>query len=498
MPTKELTRPTGELPGPPRALALRDPLRVIPDEVRDVSLPLTLRVANRAGEIRRSVSRTIHDLRYRPPKLRSVPKVLVLVPAHNEADTIGHTLNALLGQSRPADRIVVMADNCTDDTAKIARRYRGITVMETVGNTDRKVGALIQGWRRYQAGYDFIAGVDADTVLDPRCLEHLEAGLVAQPDAGGIMAKYTFDQRLAASAGARMLIRLQRLEFASWTMDALRRRKTYVLGGQASLFRADALRAVALQSPTQAPWNPATMVEDMQLTGDLRAMRYSTPVSPEARAYAGPMLTVRGLWSQRRKWDQGMVQLLTTSGINRWTTTLWRQQLSLFSNGLTRLLFAFMLTAALMVHQFVWSWIWAIPPAVAVLLNLRQAMIVPNRTAGDIVAAATLIPVELYLMFRVACATASWANVLSGIKQDAWARQARAEAGQSNGAAKILGVVVLVALVSGLAVFGWLHASIWFQRASLTAGWYVLATATVLQTASMLWRIVRRNKKNRP
>jgi biofilm PGA synthesis N-glycosyltransferase PgaC len=471
---------------PTKEIALSEPMRLIPFEAFGTS------------ELHRSWSRTIHDLRYRPPRRRTVAKLLVLVPAHNEADTIANTLHALLTQSRPADRIVVIADNCTDDTAKIARGYRGVTVMETAGNTDKKVGALIQGWRRYQAGYDYIAGVDADTVLDTRCLEHLEAGLTADAGAGGIMAKYTFDQRLGVSAVARMLIRMQRFEFASWTMDALRRRKTYVLGGQASLFRADALRAVALQSPTQAPWNPATMVEDMQLTGDLRAMRYTTPVSPDARAYAGPMLTVSALWHQRRKWDQGMVQLLTTSGVSRWTTTLWRQQLSLLSNGLTRLLFAFMLTAALMVHQFVWSWIWAIPPVVAVLLNLRQSMLVPNRTAADVIAGAALVPVELYLIFRVACATASWATVLSGIKRDAWASQARAEAGLSNGAAKILAVIIGVALISGGAVEGWLHASVWFQRVSLTTGWYLLATATILQVLGMLWRIVRRNKNNKP
>ena len=162
---------------------------------QNVPLPLTTRLGARAGELRRSWARTLHDLRHRPPRYRSARKLLVLVPAHNEAETIGHTLHALLAQTRPADRIVVIADNCTDDTAKLAGRYRGITVMETTGNTDKKVGALIQGWRRYQAGYDYIAGVDADTVLDPRCLEHLEAGLVEEPSAGGIMAKYTFDQR---------------------------------------------------------------------------------------------------------------------------------------------------------------------------------------------------------------------------------------------------------------------------------------------------------------
>jgi hypothetical protein len=40
-----------------------------------------------------------------------------------------------------------------------------------------------------------------------------------------------------------------------------------------------------------------------------------------------------------------------------------------------------------------------------------------------------LVPVELYLIMRVACATASWANVLAGIKRDGWAQQARAEQG---------------------------------------------------------------------
>jgi poly-beta-1,6-N-acetyl-D-glucosamine synthase len=469
----------------------------IPGDVldsRNVPLPLTIRLGARVGELRRHYARTIHDLRYRPPRTRGVPKILVLVPAHNEADSIGHTLHALLKQTRPADRIVVLADNCTDDTAEIARGYRGVTVMVTVGNKDKKVGALIQGWRRWQAGYDFIAGVDADTMLAPDCLKQLEADLVAQPNAGGVMARYSFDQRVGTTFAARMLIRLQRLEFASWTADILRKKKTYVLGGQCSLFRADALRAVALQSPTQAPWNPSSQVEDMLLTGDLRAMRYDTAVSLKARAYAGPMITVRSLYSQRRKWDEGMIRLLTTTGINRWTSSLWRQQFSLFSNGLTRVGFLFMLTAALMVHQFVWDWIWAFPPAVAILLNLRQAARVPHRTPADIITAVTLVPVELYLMLRLVCATASWATVLAGVKGDGWARQARAEAGRGGGTMKFLGGVLIAFLIGAGAVFGWLHATPGFQRASLTSGWYILAAVTVVQVLGMLWRIVRRQK----
>ena len=459
---------------------------------------LLIHAASRAGEARRSMSRFVHDLRYRPPRRRTA-KMLVLIPAHNEEATIGKNLHTLLTQTRVPDRIVVIADNCTDRTEQIAHRYRGVTVMRTVGNTERKVGALNQAWLRWQAGYDYIAGVDADTVLAPDCLQRLEEEMAATPRAGGVMARYTFDQKLGASAMARLLIRMQRLEFASWTADALRRnRKTYVLGGQATLFNAAALRAVAERNHTREPWDTSTLVEDMQLTGDLQAMRYATSVSATARAYAGPMFTLRSLWAQRRKWDEGMVRLLVRSTVNKWTATLWRQQLSLLSNGVTRAGFLFLLTAALMVHQYRWSWLWAIPPGVAILLNLKLAWRVPNRTMGDLIAAVLLVPVEIYLVVRVACATASWANVIAGIKRDGWASQARAEQGASNGPVKMLGALLLVGLLGAGAVFAWLHAPLFVQQRTLTVGWSMLAVITALQVLIMLIRIVRPSRGLRP
>jgi poly-beta-1,6-N-acetyl-D-glucosamine synthase len=460
--------------------------------------PLLIRAASRAGEVRRAVSRAVHDVRYRAPRQRTA-KLLVLIPAHNEESSIGNVLNALLTQSRVPDRIVVIADNCTDKTEQIARRFRGVTVMRTVGNTERKVGALNQGWLRWQAGYDYVAGIDADTIVAPDCLQQLEAELAITPRPGGVMARYTFDQRLGASGVARLLIRMQRLEFASWTADALRRnRKTYVLGGQASLFSNEALRAVAERNLTRGPWDTSTLVEDMQLTGDLKAMRYSANVSASARAYAGPMLTVRALWAQRRKWDEGMVRLLAGSTLNKWTVTLWRQQLSLASNGITRIGFVFFLAASLMVHQYVWNWLWAIPPGVAALLNLKLAWRVPNRTAGDLIAAVLLVPVELYLIMRVCCATASWANVLAGIKRDGWAHQARAESGGAGGPGKILGAMVIVAVLVGGVVYGWTHSPLLVQRDILTVGWAGLAIVTALQTLMMVFRILRPSRGLRP
>ncbi|WP_035856288.1 glycosyltransferase family 2 protein [Cryptosporangium arvum] len=460
--------------------------------------PFAIRMAARLGDAKRSVDRFVHEVRYRPPRARTA-RMLVLIPAHNEEATIAKTLDALLTQSRVPDRIVVIADNCTDDTEKIARRYRGVTVMRTVDNHDRKVGALNQAWRRWQAGYDFIAGIDADTQLAPDCLQHLEEELANTPRAGGVMARYTFDQRLGTTPMARLLIRLQRMEFAGWTMDALQKnRTTYVLGGQASLFNADALRRVTERNNTPGPWDASAQVEDMQLTGDLRGMRYETLVSPNARAHAGAMLTFRSLWAQRRKWDEGMARLLAKPQLSKWTATLWRQQLSLLSNGVTRLLFLFLLTFSLMVHQFVWSWWWLTPTVVASLLNARVAWTMPNRTMGDVVTAMLLLPVEAYLWFRLACTTASWSNVLAGIKRDGWEDQARAERGASNGPGRIITAVAIVAVLAGLTVFGWLHAPLWLQERVLTVGWSLLAVVTVLQTLMMMIRLVRPSRGYRP
>jgi biofilm PGA synthesis N-glycosyltransferase PgaC len=69
-------------------------------------------------------------------------RLTVLVPAHNESVTIIRaTLQSLWGQNRPPEKVIVVADNCADDTAEIARRH-GAEVFTTVGNTDRKAGGL--------------------------------------------------------------------------------------------------------------------------------------------------------------------------------------------------------------------------------------------------------------------------------------------------------------------------------------------------------------------
>ena len=105
---------------------------------------------------------------------RRLGRVHVLVPAHDEEAGIANTLLALRDQTYQPHTVTVIADNCTDATVDIARGM-GVTVVETVGNTDKKAGALNQVLDTLlpTLGADDLVFVqDADSALDAHFLEN--------------------------------------------------------------------------------------------------------------------------------------------------------------------------------------------------------------------------------------------------------------------------------------------------------------------------------------
>jgi cellulose synthase/poly-beta-1,6-N-acetylglucosamine synthase-like glycosyltransferase len=439
-----------------------------------------------------------------PREKRRAPRIVALVPAHNEESDIGRTLDGLLSQTRPIDRIVVILDNCTDGTEAIVRRYKGVTVQKTFGNIDKKVGALTQGWQRWSADYDFVLGVDGDTVLAKDALEQLEAEMVRVPSAAGVMCRYTFDINLGTTFVARQLIRAQRMDFASWLTEIMaRNRSTYVLGGQATLFRIKHLQQVVIDHERHSPWDPDAQVEDMELTWRLHEAGRKTLVSATARAYAGPMVTVKGLMGQRRKWDEGMAALLWKNKMpDRNTLIPWKQQFSMLANGLVRLLFLILLVLSLTVHQFVWSPIWLIPIAIGVALNLKVAWRVPDRRPADLLYAMLVVPAELWLLSRIWSTCVSWLNIWFGARRDGWAAQAAAESGKGGGAdviGKLLATIIIGALVITAGTWWWIEkAGPEVQRTVLTTGWSVFTVMTLVLTGFALIKLLKPTRGYRP
>ena len=102
--------------------------------------------------------------------------IAVLIPAHNESSGIIATLHSIQVQLRPQDRLLVVADNCSDDTAEVAER-NGAEVINRHDSKNRGKGyALDFGLRHLsQNPLDVVVIVDADCVLGANTLNPLAA-----------------------------------------------------------------------------------------------------------------------------------------------------------------------------------------------------------------------------------------------------------------------------------------------------------------------------------
>ena len=94
------------------------------------------------------------------------------------------------------------------------------------------------------------------------------------------------------------------------------------------------------------------------------------------------MTTIRSLDGQQVKWNYGAIDLMwpgqrgDTKGqpFHPNLRLRWAENLGMATNIFTRIAFVLLLAGALSIHAFVFSPLWLIPPAVAVLLNVRIAM----------------------------------------------------------------------------------------------------------------------------
>jgi cellulose synthase/poly-beta-1,6-N-acetylglucosamine synthase-like glycosyltransferase len=436
-----------------------------------------------------------------------------VIPAYNEESTIADVLTSLLAQTRPPDVVHVVINNTDDDTPEIAGRFVGehtrvvkgevfrtvVHVHDIGENPDKKVGALNYGFL-VSRGHDYILGVDGDTTLERRCVEWLEKEMVTDPRIGGLSAIYTFDKSAVQGAMARFLVAGQRAQFAGFNMDNLvRGRNMAVLGGQCSLFSVRALEAVMYRHHQSAPWVRDSEVEDSKLSLQIKDAGFSTKISARARAFVGPMTTLRALHGQQVKWNFGGIDLLwpgqrgDSKGqpLHPNLRLRWYENVSMVFNIGARMGFLLLLAAALSIDAFVFNPVWLIPPAVATLLNLRIALSMHDKSASDILYALLVAPAELYMFIRMGHFLTAWVQFLARVEKDNWAAQAAAERGR--GSAYVMPAVCAAATFVVLIV-AWGQQSIAIQSAILSIGWPVLYLLTVLQTVFMLKKLVRRQR----
>lgn len=108
------------------------------------------------------------------------PSIAVLMPAHNEEQNIETTLSRIKKQLSPGDRLVVVADNCVDQTALLATRAGAEVIVRNDPTRRGKGFALAAGLDHLAArNPDVVVFVDADCAFSPRGLESLARACAA-------------------------------------------------------------------------------------------------------------------------------------------------------------------------------------------------------------------------------------------------------------------------------------------------------------------------------
>ncbi len=228
----------------------------------------------------------------------------MLVPAHNEEELVGRTVASLRRQTYPRAlyRIAVVADNCTDRTAAVARSAGAEVLVRNQPAVRGKGQALAWAIERIFSEAtipDAIVVVDADAIADPAFLQALEAEFSAGHDlvqANDLILAEPGSPRASLEAAALLL--RNGVRFAGRAMLGL----PATLCGNGMLLSRRVL--------ARHPWAAFTATEDGEYAITLRMAGVKTAYAKEARVYAAATSGEAGAHTQGVRWEAGRFHLL--------------------------------------------------------------------------------------------------------------------------------------------------------------------------------------------
>lgn len=224
--------------------------------------------------------------------------ICVLIPAHNESAVILRTLTSISDGVGPKARILVVADNCNDDTAQIARDY-GVEVIERL-DTNRR-----------GKGYALAFGIDHLSLLPPDVLVILDADCRPQAGAVAILAeralrsqrpvqgRYLLD--VVDGAGPRTRISAFAFLVKNWVRQSGMQRiaDTCVLTGSGMAFPWQQISAMDLAN--------GEAVEDLVLGLKLALAGHVPCFEAKALIVSETAPSDAETGKQRRRWETGFI-----------------------------------------------------------------------------------------------------------------------------------------------------------------------------------------------
>ena len=329
------------------------------------------------------------------------PRVAVLLPAHNEASCISATIETLLPQLTDQDRLVVIADNCSDETAEIARGF-GATVIERIDPVRRGKGyALDYGLRFIEADPPAVVVMaDADCIVHQGAIDRIArlADAVSRP----IQSTYLMER--PAKSGPNDAVSA----LAFMVKNVVRPRGLDRLGQPCLLY------GTAMAFPwsviAHAPLANSNIVEDMQLAVDLAIAGHPSVFCEEAKVTGRLPQQKSAAKSQRVRWEHGHLKTLLTQVPQLLKASLGQRRFDLLAIALDLcipplsllvMMWAAIMGGALLAGALGASWIPAIFLAIQGLLILISIIGAWAKFGRADLPARTLLAVPFYILWKI-------------------------------------------------------------------------------------------------
>ena len=230
-------------------------------------------------------------------------KFALLIAAHNEEVVIGSLIESMLKLDYPRDMydIFVIADNCTDNTAKISAEY-GVNVCERFNKEKRGKGYALE-WMfaklfKMDKQYDAIAIFDADNLVHKDFLKEINSKLeegykVVQ---GYIDSKNPNDSWIAAAYSIAFWTQNRMFQLARANVGFSNQ-----IGGTGFAIETETLKELG--------WGATCLTEDLEFTCKLVLNGEKVGWAHDAIIYDEKPLKLKQSWTQRKRWMQGFTDV---------------------------------------------------------------------------------------------------------------------------------------------------------------------------------------------
>ncbi len=243
-------------------------------------------------------------LKDKPLKVKKDHRFMAIIPAHNEETVVGNLIESLKNQTYNKDLydIYVIADNCTDNTAKIAKEA-GAIVYERFDETKKTKGYALNWFLQQKiaedAPYDAFFVFDADNIVDKNFIKNMNKKLCQGEDVvqGYRDIKNPSDNWITAGYA-----------IFYWQMHRFYHLARYNIGlspllnGTGFMVKFDVIKPQG--------WDTETLTEDIEFSLKRIIKGKKLGWATDAIVYDEQPTGFRQSWSQRSRWTVGHIQCI--------------------------------------------------------------------------------------------------------------------------------------------------------------------------------------------